>query len=125
MTNTEKFAKDFAEDVFDAFAKAYGQPRNPEVADSVYPSWSDAGIKLGWADPDPRVVVVGTESGWISDPFSHENDHGKWESVCASLRKVWGNVQWDSINAGVHIVFIDISPEWMKLIVKRSVGKKS
>lgn len=117
----EDFAEAFADGVRKAFGKAYGPPRNKEVSESIYPSWSDRGISTGWQDPDPRIVVVGTEHGWVQDPFTSQEDYQLWGKTADELTKEgWGKVWWDSINPAVHVVYIDLPDAWHKTLSERA-----
>jgi hypothetical protein len=124
MTKTEHFANDFAAAVVSAFSEFYGPPRNADVKGSVHTSWSEESVRQGWTEPDPRFVVVGTEDGWINDPWSSDRDHQLWDKAVNSLmRDGWGDVHWDSINPGVHTVFIDLPSAWHGVLIKRAMEK--
>ena len=125
MTKIEQFANDFADAVRDAFAEVYGPPKDdPLTWSSVRPTWSDKGVAQGWHDPDPRVALVGTEYSWIQDMWRSGEDHALWEAVAAKLTADgWGNVAFDSINPGIHIVFIDLPHKWGKILMQRAIEK--
>lgn len=126
MTKIEKFASDFAAAVQVAFVKVYGPPAKKEHLESVRPSWSLVSVEQGWTKPDPRVVVVGTEVGWVSDPYYSSDDHGRWERVSDILTKQgWGNVHFESINPAVHIVYIDFPSEWNSILMKQAMERGS
>ena len=103
----ESAAELFEESVQDAFTKVYGFPRDISViGESIRSSFSEDEKKLGWTKPDPAVVVVGTEYAWIRDMMSGNEDFQKWEKVAEILRAMgWPNAWFDSINAGVHVVY--------------------
>lgn len=124
MTKIEEFSRAFTAAVQDAFVKVYGPPAKEEHLQSVRPSWSEAGVKQGWHDPDPRVVIVGTEVGWISDPYRSTPDNKKWNKVEEILEEEgWGDVHWESINPAVHIVYIDLPREWNSILMKRAMER--
>lgn len=128
MTKIEEFAQAFTAAVQDAFVKVYGPPSREQDLRSVRPSWSIDGVKQGWHDPDPRVVVVGTEYSWIRDPYLTKLDHESWDKVMDILAKEgWGNVSFESINAAVHIVYINVPKEWNAILIKRALerGRRS
>lgn len=124
MNKIEGFSKAFTAAVQDAFVEVYGSPPREQDLQTVRPTWSEVGLRQGWHDPDPRVVLVGTESSWIQDPYRSNSDHAKWEKVMKILQKEgWGDVRWDSINAAVHIVFIDLPQEWSAVLTKRALER--
>jgi hypothetical protein len=124
MTKIEEFAQAFTAAVQDAFVKVYGPPAKEEHLSSVRPSWGLDSVKQGWHDPDPRVVVVGTEYGWVDDPYRSAADNRKWEKVQKILTdEGWGNVHWESINPAVHIVYIDLPQEWNAILTKRAMER--
>jgi len=126
MTKIEEFAKAFTAAVQDAFVKVYGPPSREGDLRSVRPTWSEVGVKQGWHGPDPRVVLVGTEYSWIRDPYSTKLDHELWEKAMDILTKEgWGNVHWESINAAVHTVYIDVPNEWSAILTKRALERGS
>lgn len=93
--------------------------------ESVFSAWSEKGVKTGWQEPDPRVVVVNTEHAWIPDPWS-DGAHQLWDNVTEDLTKAgWGNVHWDSINAAIHIVYIHTPDPWSSILTKRALEKSS
>lgn len=113
MTKVDQFANDFEAAVRSAFAKFYGPPADKRTLESIRTSWSKEEIVLDWHKPDPRVVVVGTESAWVSDPYRTTRDNQNWEKVARSLTAAgWGEVWFESINPAVHIVFIDVPAGW-------------
>jgi hypothetical protein len=124
MSRVDEIAKEFSDAVRDAFVRVYGSPSNKEDFRSIYPSWSEDGIRTGWHDPDPRVVMVGTERAWVQDPWNSTEDHNNWDAVLEILRKAgWGNVGWDSINPAVHIVFWQLPAEWERILMKRAMER--
>lgn len=124
MSKVDEIALEFSGAVRDAFTKVYGPPRSSEDPSSIYPSWSEQGIRIGWHDPDPAVVVVGTERGWVQDPWASKEDHDKWDAVLELLRDAgWGEVGWDSLNAAVHIVFWLPPNEWRSILAKRIIER--
>lgn len=124
MSKIEEFAQAFTAAVQDAFVQLYGPPAKEEYLQSVRPSWSEKSVKQGWHDPDPRVVVVGTEYGWIHDPYLSKADHDKWEKLEKILEEEgWGDVRWESINAAIHIVYIDVPREWNAILMKRAMER--
>lgn len=113
MTKAEEFAENFESAVRDAFVGAYGPPPDKDALQSIRTSWSKDEIARGWHNPDPRVVVVGTEYAWVRDPHSGRGNYELWERVVKDLTGAgWGNVGFESINAAVHIVFIDVPRGW-------------
>jgi len=126
MTKIEEFSQAFTAAVQDAFVKVYGPPSREEHLQSIRPSWSEVSIKQGWHDPDPRVVVVGTEHGWVQDPYSSTSDHSKWEKAMKILEKEgWEDVHWESINPAVHTVYIDLPQPWHAVLTKRAMERGS
>lgn len=122
MSKIDDIAKEFAEAVRDAFIQVYGPPAREEYLESVRPTWSEVGVKQGWHDPDPGVVLVGTEYGWISDPWSYEDRHAhrRWEQAMKLLRAAgWDDVNFESINAAVHYVYWMPPSAWQTIINKR------
>lgn len=125
MTKIEEFAQAFTAAVQDAFVKVYGPPAKEEHLSSVRPSWGLDSVKQAWVkQPDPRVVVVGTEYGWIDDPYRSSADNKKWDKVSKILTSEgWGDVHWESINPAVHIVYIDVPPEWGSIMIKQATER--
>lgn len=120
MSKIDDIAKQFEDAVRDAFIQVYGMPRNPDALRSIRSTWSDAGVKQGWHDPDPGVVLIGTEYSWVQDPWSPYDDHGRWEQAMALLRAAgWDDVNFESINAAVHYVYWTPPDEWQTIINKR------
>jgi hypothetical protein len=67
---------------------------------------------------------VGTEYGWVDDPYRSAADNRKWEKVQKILTdEGWGNVHWESINPAVHIVYIDLPQEWNAILTKRAMER--
>ena len=122
MTKIEEFAQAFTAAVQNAFVKAYGKPSRKEDIDSIRPSWSLVSVRQGWVDPDPRVVVVGTEYAWVQDPYNSQRDMKLWEKAMELLAP-WGNVHFESINAAIHIVYIDVPTEWSAILTKRAMER--
>ena len=124
MTKIEEFAQAFTAAVQDAFVRLYGPPPKEEDLQSIRPSWADDSVKQGWHDPDPRVVVVGTEYGWVQDPYRSTEDNKKWDEMEKILEKEgWGRVNWESINPAVHIVYIELPNEWHSILMKRAMER--
>lgn len=121
MSKIDDIAKQFEDAVRKAFIRIYGQPRDQDTSESVRSSWSDVSVNQGWHDPDPGVVIIGTEYGWIADPWSTvRNEHKNWEKAMEYLRKDgWDNVNFESINAAVHYVYWMPPSEWQKILWKR------
>jgi hypothetical protein len=125
MSKIDQIANHFADAVREAFIQVYGPPARKEYLESVRPSWSDDGVAQGWHDPDPGVVIVGTEYGWIQDPWSSVRDeHKNWEKAMRVLKhNGWDQVNFESINAGVHIVFWMPPRAWQDILNKRQREK--
>jgi hypothetical protein len=126
MSKIDDIAKQFEDAVRDAFVQVYGMPGNPDTLLSIWPTWSDEGVGQGWHDPDPGVVLISTEYGWISDPWSYEDRHAhrRWEQTMDVLRAAgWDNVNFESINAGVHYVYWMPPDAWQKILNKRVFQK--
>jgi hypothetical protein len=124
VTKVDRYAEDFAEAVRQAFAVTFGVPRNEDTWKSIRSSWSMTSVKQGWVDPDPSVVVVGTEYGWVQDPHRHRDYHEMWEKTMLVLKDFnWGDTAWESINAAVHIVFIKVPTEWQKQLQKQKENR--
>ena len=121
MSKIDDIANQFGTAVADAFIRVYGPPSRLEHLRSIRPTWSEVGVKQGWHDPDPGVVLVGTEYGWIQDPWSEGgHDHKLWEQAMEILKKNgWDQVNFESINAAVHIVYWMPPTEWQKILWKR------
>ncbi len=68
-----------------------------------------------------EYTIIGTEYGWIEDPWSTVRDeHKNWEKAMDLLRKDgWDNVNFESINAGVHYVYWMPPERWQKILWKR------
>jgi hypothetical protein len=48
-----------------------------------------------------------------------DEDHKIWDQVANLLtRDGWGYVTWDSINAAVHVMYVDIQPPWAPILMK-------
>ena len=124
MTKIEEFAQAFTAAVQDAFVKVYGPPADEKHLQSVRPSWALDSVNQNWTKPDPRVVVVGTEYGWVDDPYRSPADNKRWDKVTKMLTSEgWGNVHWESINAAVHIIYIDFPDEWNSIMMKRAMER--
>jgi hypothetical protein len=121
MSKVDDIAKQFEDAVRKAFSRVYGPPRDQDVSQSVRSSWSDASVKQGWHDPDPGVVIIGTEYGWIADPWSYDrNEHKNWEKAMDHLRKAgWDDVNFESINSAVHYVYWMPPQDWQSILNKR------
>lgn len=121
MSKIDQIANQFADAVRDAFISVYGMPSNKDALRSVRPSWSDDGVAQGWHDPDPGVVIIGTEYGWIEDPWSTVRDeHKNWEKAMRVLKhNGWDQVNFESINAAVHIVYWMPPKAWQDILNKR------
>lgn len=102
-------AKTFEVAVRQALVDVYGRPGEPGiVARSVRSSYLEPGKKLGWTDPDPNVVLVLTEFGWVQDPYRSKDDHENWERLQSLLRsRGWPGASWDSVNPAVQIVYFN------------------
>lgn len=125
-TRVETFADGFAEAVRQAFAVTYGVPSRDQQWASVRPTWSDEGVAQGWHDPDPSVVLVGTEYAWINDPWTSDKDQRLWNKTMEILRGFgYGDVHWDSLNSAVHVVYLDMPEKWHKILIERAVKKGS
>jgi len=122
MSKIDDIAKQFADAVRNAFIGVYGPPAREEYYESVRSTWSEVGVKQGWHDPDPGVVLVGTEYGWIEDPWGYyEGAHERWEQAMKLLRAAgWDDVNFESINAGVHYVYWMPPAAWQSILNKRS-----
>lgn len=103
----EEAAKLFESSVQQAFTRVYGFPPDVStIGKSIRTSFSEQERKLGWTKPDPAVVVVGTEYAWVRDMMSSSQDWKNWEKVAEILKAMgWPNAWFDSINAGVHVVY--------------------
>lgn len=125
MSKIDDFAKEFEAAVRKAFSRVYGKPRDLVTSESIRTSWSDVSVAQGWQNPDPRVVVIGTEYGWISDPWSSvRNEHKLWEKAMQYLREDgWDDVNFESINAAVHTVYILPPDRWQKILMKRTMDR--
>jgi hypothetical protein len=125
MTKIEEFAQAFTAAVQDAFVKVYGPPADEKHLKSVRPSWGLDSVNQAWVkQPDPRVVVVGTEYGWVRDPYNSAADNKRWEKVAKILTdEGWGNVNWESINPAVHIVYIDVPSTWNSILMKQAMDR--
>lgn len=120
MSKIDEIARQFSDAVQGAFMRVYGTPRDIEYLKSIRPSWSEEGIAIGWHDPDPGVVLVLTEYGWVGDPYRHKDDHKMWEEAMELLKKAgWDNVSFESINAAVHIVYWRPPDRWQTILNKR------
>jgi len=109
-TGTPELKADLLEDaVRQAFVSVYGRPVDPTYVErAIRSSYLESGRKLGWTDPNPDVVLVLTEFAWVHEPYSSEEDHANWDRVISILRaRGWTGASWDSINAGVQMVFLD------------------
>lgn len=108
MDDAHKHAEAFEDAARKAFVKVYGRPKEQDkIHRSILSSFSEKGEKLRWVDPAPDVVLVLTEFAWVQEPYSSEHDMRLWGKVTEELRKAGWPAAWDSINAGVQIVFID------------------
>lgn len=126
MDRIQAISDEFAFAVKDAFIEVYGKPRDPGALVSIRPSWSDIGVKQGWTEPNPGAVLVGTEYGWVSDPYYSSDDNMKWDRVLEVLRdKGWNDVMWESINAAIHVIYWQPPEEWRKIMNKRIRDKMS
>lgn len=121
MSKIDEIALKFSDAVRDAFAKVYGPPRDPEYRKAVCPTWSENGIRVGWHDPDPGVVLIFSEYGWIADPYSHEGEERKaWEQVMGLMQEAgWDKTDFESINPAVHIVYWTPPDRWRDILNKR------
>ncbi len=125
MDKIEAIATQFADAVRSAFTEVYGEPRDPEYKQAVWPTWSDHGIDVGWHDPDPGVVLIFSEYMWILDPWTSSEDHKLWEKAMKILEdKGWNRTAFESINAGVHIVYWLPRREWQTILMKRVMDKR-
>src|SRR5260370_284728 len=124
MSKIDDIAKQFSDAVRNAFIRVYGSPSRKEDLESIRPSWSDDGVKQGWHDPDPGVVIVGTEYGWIQDPWSGSKNYERWEEVMEVLKRAgWDRVSFESINAAVHIVYWLPPQPWTSILNKRMFNR--
>lgn len=121
VSKIDNIAKQFADAVREAFIRVYGLPARNDYLRSVQSSWSEEGIRQGWHDPDPGVVIIGTEYGWIPDPWSTvRNEHDNWERAMDLLKKAgWDDVNFESINAAVHIVYWMPPSNWRTILNQR------
>lgn len=105
----DELAQEFELAVRRAFVEVYGAPKDLEkVERSILSSYSPKGRRLGWTDPDPKVVLVLTEFAWVEEPFRDDESVEKWGQVLSLLRsRGWHDSHWDSINMGVQMVFYD------------------
>jgi hypothetical protein len=128
MSKIDDFAKQFEDAVRAAFVQAYGRPSNPDALRSIRSTWSEESVKQGWKDPDPRVVLIGSEYGWVRDPWStddEDNQQKAWAMAMEILKEDgWGDVAWESINAGVHYVYIMLPKEWDQILFKRAQDRR-
>jgi len=125
MSKIDEIADQFTAAVRTAFSEVYESPADLNKLHSVLPTWSDRGVRLGWHDPDPGVVLVLTEFAWIRDPWSSTEDHQKWEIAMALLRnRGWNNVAFESINSAVHIVYWFPPDPWQSTLMKRLMEKR-
>jgi len=127
MSKIDDIANHFSDAVRSAFIQVYGPPSRQEDLRSIRPSWSDDGVAQGWHDPDPGVVIVGTEYGWVQDPWSESgHDHKLWEKAMEIMKRAgWDNVAFESINAAVHIVYWMPPDAWQKILWKRLIDKSN
>jgi hypothetical protein len=120
LSKIDDVAKQFENAVREAFLRIYGLPSRNEDLRSVRSTWSEEGVKQGWHDPDPGVVLVGTEYSWVQDPWCSDEDHKLWEQVMEMLEKSgWDRVNFESINAAVHIVYWTPPERWQAILNKR------
>ena len=110
----EAIAEEFEPAVRRAFIDVYGDPDDEGVVEhSIRSSYFEPGKKLGWTEPEAHVVLVGTEYAWVRDMFEDPSEMERWENVAKLLRKRgWTDAGFDSLNAGVHVVYW--SPEAVK-----------
>lgn len=127
MSKIDEIAKQFEDAVRKAFSRVYGPPQDQDRAASIRTSWSEESVKQGWHDPDPGVVIIGTEYGWVQDPWSFDaNEHQNWEKAMDLLRKAgWDDVNFESINPAVHYVYWMPPSDWRSILDKRAFGKSS
>lgn len=108
MEDPDKHAQAFTDAVRKAFVKVYGRPADPaKLERSILSSYSEKGERLDWVSPDPDVVLVLTEFAWVPEPYSSGHDMEAWGKVTAELRKKGFKASWDSVNAGVQIVYLE------------------
>jgi hypothetical protein len=95
--------------VRDAFMHVYGVPEDPRtVPKSIRSSFLPEGNRLEWTEPNPGVVLVLTEYGWVQDPWASGQEYKLWERVMELLlEQGWGRAWWDSINPAVQVVMAD------------------
>lgn len=106
--DNEILAARFESAVRQAFIRVYGRPVDPTTAwRSILSSFLPKGARLEWwKPPDPLVVLILTEFAWIDDPFVSKLDYSRWQKVSGILtQEGWKDAGWDSINAGVQIVY--------------------
>jgi hypothetical protein len=107
LESPEQIANDFEHAVRRAFIDVYGEPKDLSIVErSIRSSYLEKGRRQGWTEPSPNVVLVGTEYAWVPDMFASEEDWERWSQVAELLKsRGWRNAWFDSVNAGVHIVY--------------------
>lgn len=124
MSKIDEIAKQFSDAVRDAFIRVYGDPLDPNSLNTFRPSWSEKGIKTGWHEPDPGVVLVFTEYGWVPDPYRSPEDRKLWEAAMDLLQKAgWDRVRFESINPGVQIIYWTPPAEWQKILNQQAKNR--
>lgn len=96
-----------------AFVEVYGPPRDADlVTQAILSSDSEQGRKSGWTPPNPNVILIFTEYGWVRDPWTDVTveEHNRWEMAMKILREHGFNTSHESINAAVHTVIRSDAP---------------
>lgn len=102
----DRRAAEFEEAVRQAFVDVYGPPQDlGYVEQAIRSSYLPPGEKLGWTEPNPDVVLVLTEYGWVHDHYSWKEDYEKWGQAMNLLHeRGWKKAWWESVNAAVQTV---------------------
>jgi hypothetical protein len=107
----EESSQLFESSVQQAMTRVFGFPTDVSViGKSINSSFLPEGRKGGWTKPDPGVVLVFTEYGWVPDPWSGNQERDEydveWTQAANLLKQMgWPNASWDSINSGVQIMY--------------------
>jgi hypothetical protein len=119
--NDLETAQEFEAAVRKAFIKTYGKPRHADYVErAILSSFYGKGLKLGWTESNPEVVMILTEFAWVQDPYSHDSERAKWDKVVKLLKDQGFDVAWDSVNSAVQVIFV--KPEVCNHPMKTSMG---
>ncbi len=88
-----------------AFARFYTSTAEEREADIVT-SVSPRGVRVEVGPPNPGIVYVFTEEGWIDEPYSTPEDYQRWDRAMELLRSWgWTEAWWESYNPAVQFVY--------------------